>query len=338
LTRTWSWLGASILAVGCRYVVSFDDFASGGVSATTAQAAGNGGGGAGQGGATGGAGADPGGGGAGGTTDVEAGLMDVRPETSLPPPILVYSAPPGASLRGIAVFGPDLFWVENGAGRGVFRMSKQAGAGNAQQLQITPNAYDVAVDASFIYWSEGSPSYQVFQMPITGGVRTMPTPYFAHNAEFPRYLVVDDLAVAYVTTNTGSILSGITGMSAHPYAAQTGVAGIAFYMVADAGVHDLLWGYGAGIRYGPTRGSGSGTDIYTGATDPVQGIATDGQDLFWISNGQAIKKGEVATAAARETICFGSPQDFGPFADIAVDEQWVYFTWPSKNQIYKCLK
>src|SRR5258706_16433153 len=107
-----SWLGASILVVGCRYVVSFDGLSSGVQSGTAGQVAGNGGAGAGIGGATGGAGADPGGGGSGGggagRMDLDAG--DARPDSGLPAPILVYSSPPGASIRGIAVYGPDIFW------------------------------------------------------------------------------------------------------------------------------------------------------------------------------------------------------------------------------------
>ena len=115
-------------------------------------------------------------------------------------------------------------------------------------------------------------------------------------------------------------------------------AKLAVYPVGDAGTHDLLWGYNAGIRSGIATGAGSGMDLYTGATDPVQGVATDGRQVFWVSNGQAIKRGDLSMATTRTTICFTPPQDLGAYADIAVDDQWVYFTWPNKNQIYKCPK
>jgi hypothetical protein len=333
-----------MLVVGCRYVVSFDGF-SGGVQETTT---GNGGSTTtrttstssdGAGGSTGDAGTEQGG---AGVSDLDATPSDTNLDTTqlVPPPTLVYSAPPGASIRGIAVFGPDLYWVEGGLGRGIFRMRKDGDAGTTSPIFYTTNAYDVAVDAKSIYWTEGSPSYQAWQMPITGGVNTTPTSYFSHNSSFPGYIAIDDSAILYVTTiDTGRILSGSAGSSANPYVAQSGIAGIAFYSVADAGVHDLLWGYGAGIRYGPPGGSGPGAkDLYTGSSDPVQGVATDGQEVFWISNEQAIKRGDLATAATPRDVGCSPPRDLGHYADIAVDDRWVYFTWPSKNQIYKCLK
>jgi hypothetical protein len=318
--------------------VSFDGFSSG---ATSGPAVG-------AGGSAGGGGADPGGGGGAGTNDLDAGddkAIDAPVDMGipLPMPTLVYSAPALASIRGIAVDASNLYWVEGGAGRGVFRMSKQMG-GSVVQMRITPNAFDVAVDATSIYWSEGANSFLVYQMPLAGGVLTQATSYFPHNSASPRYIAIDDGAIVYVTTDTGSILSGGAGTSAHPYAAQNGIAGIAFHGVADAGIHDLLWGYGAGIRSGPANGAGQEMDLYTGSTDPVQGVASDGEDMFWVSNNQSIKKGGISMAAAGDAGCIAlqasgdSRETLGDFADIAVDDRWIYFTWPSKNQIYKCLK
>ena len=52
----------------------------------------------------------------------------------------------GASTRGITVDRTDLYWVEGGSGRGVFRMSKSCDGGIALQLRRTPSGYDVAVE------------------------------------------------------------------------------------------------------------------------------------------------------------------------------------------------
>jgi hypothetical protein len=329
-----SWLAASILAIGCRYVVSFDGFASGG---EPGPAAGNGGASGGDGGNGGMAGSTGGQGGSlgGSGQDMDGAIRDVRTETPPIGPIPVYTAPMGATLRGIALHGSDLYWVECCAGRGLFKMPGGE-SGMAIPVQFTENAFDVAVDASSIYWSEGKNSFQVFQMPISGGTVS---PYFPHNAMSPTYITVDDAAVVYVTTEGGSIISGIAGPSMHLYAAQTGIAGIAFYASADAGGRDVYWGYNAGIRYATTKGGGIVKDVWTGGTnESAQGVATDGQDLFWISDNKSIKKSELAIASPGPTSCINPPQDLGANADIAVNDRWIYFTWPNRNAIYRCLK
>ncbi len=342
MTRILTWLGASILVVGCRYVVSFDDLSSGGAPSL---AAGNGGSGGGDGPSTGGAGMNSGGtgaGGTGGTIDLDGSVEDVRADGTPLGATLVYEAPAGASIRGITVFGADLYWVEGGSTRGVFRMPKDGQPSDLLQIRRTPSAFDVAVDANFIYWSDGG-DFLVWQMPITGGVNTMPTMVFAHNSTVPRYIAVDDRGIVYVTTSTGgsgSILSGGMGSSAHPYAAQDSIAGIAFYADVDAGAHKLIWGYATGIKEGPTQGPTVPMDVQdlnTGLSgQPVQGVAMDGQRMYWISNSNAVRKGEPSKGSAGPWCVTG--QDLGPYADITVDDSWVYFTWPSKNQIYKCAK
>jgi hypothetical protein len=343
LTRILSWLGASILVVGCRYVVSFDEFTSGGEPGPAAGNGGSSGGAGGLGGSTGGESGTKGG---GGGPDKDAS-PDGPPDTTPTGAILVYTAPSGTTLRGIDVHGSDLYWVECCGGRGVFKMPG-GGSGIALPIQNTPNAFDVAVDTNSIYWSEGRPSFLVLQIPITGGVQTMPTPYFPHNSESPSYIAVDDAAMVYVTTGAsisgdasinGDILSGKPGSSFRPYPTQPGVAGIAFYGAADAGVHDLYWGFKAGIRFGPTQGDGMGRDIWTGGTnESVQGVATDGQNLFWITDSKAIKRTDITVVSPGATNCINPPQDLGPNADIAANGQWIYFTWPNRNSIYRCLR
>src|SRR5438132_2427268 len=101
------WLGASILAIGCRYVVSFDGLS--GAAVETGSAAGSAGfGGNGLGGSTGGAGVATGSGGIDRDASHDAPL-DVRPESTSSSPILVYSAPNGATIRGITVSDTELY-------------------------------------------------------------------------------------------------------------------------------------------------------------------------------------------------------------------------------------
>jgi hypothetical protein len=336
-----------MLAVGCRYVVSFDGF-SGGVQETTT---GNGGSTTrrttttssdGAGGSMGGADADASG---GGGNDPEGGSTGGgstgggRPDASPNEPILVYQAPFGATLLGITVFGSDIYWVEQGPGRGLFRMPKQPDAGAPVPLNRTQTAYDIAVDGSYIYWLDG---LNVLKIPITGGPSTPPTTVFSHNSTSPRYLAVDDQGTVYVTA-ADSILSGGGGSSAVPYLQQVDIAGIAFYADVDAGARRLRWGYHNGIKEGPSQGSVTPSDVqdlWTGLPGtPVQGVATDGEFVYWISNNQAVRKGEPARASAFAwCLTLTPPEELGADADIAVDDEWVYFTWPNKKSIYKCSK
>jgi hypothetical protein len=337
LTQTLSWLCASILVVGCRYVVSFDGF-SGGQSGPAAGDGGSGGGMGGLGGSNsvGGEGGSTGGTSGGTKPDDDGSPGDAPPDTPPTGVTLVYSAPQGASIRGITVFGPNLYWAEGGPGRGLFKMPKDGSTTDPTPLHNV-DTYDVAVDANFIYWADAD--LYMYRIPISGGINTPPTRGFAHNAPLPRYIIVDDSGTIYVTTGTGDILSGNLTSSARPYSGQMGVAGIDFYTNVDAGTRKLIWGHASGIKEGPPGGLMMPMDVkdlYTGLVVPVQGVATDGERMYWISNNDSIRKGEQGRASAGPW-CVTS-QDLGPYADITVDEAWVYFTWPSKNQIYKCPK
>jgi hypothetical protein len=264
---------------------------------------------------------------------------DASPEATLAGPTLVYTAPSHAELRGISVSATDIYWVEGGPGGGIFRMPKET-VGVPVQLRVTSSAYDVAVDADYIYWADAA-DFQVWRMPITGSTTTAPTAVLAHNSNLPRYLVVDSRGVVYLTTSTGSILAGSQGSAFHPYADQNAIEGVALDEGAGPGAPNLVWGYGAGIRTGPATGALSATDvkeIYTGVMVPVQGVAVDGPRMYWVGGNREIREGDLVQPSAGGARCLSSPQDLGLHADIAVDEGSIYFTWPSRNQIYKCPK
>jgi hypothetical protein len=340
LTRSCAWLGAAFLAIGCRYVVSFDDFASGSGSSETA--AGRGGSSAGSNGgnagALGGAGTGQGGTGLDGSVDV----FDAPPDRPPRMPITIYKPQAGATVRGITVDATYIYWAEGGPGRGIFRMPKLGGMADVVLMHgPSLSAYDVAVDSTSIYWSDGD--YFVWAMPRDGDATSPKTQWFAHNSTLspPRYVTVDDKQIVYVSINgdttNGSIVSGSRSGSLHPYSGQSGIAGIAFRGVPDAGERLILWGHSMGIREGVITGGGTGDDLFTGTADPVAGVATDGVEMVWISHDQIIKKGRFApTPSANDTGCISPPQDLGANADIALDDQWIYFTWPSKNEIDKC--
>jgi len=254
------------------------------------------------------------------------------------------------TIRGIAISDSDLYWVEFGMGRGIVHMPK---LGASQPVLLhrldvgTTTAFDVAVDRTFVYWGDEN---QIWQIPVSGNVSTSPFSYFSTGSQIPRYIAVEravpgvdanafdpSQADVYVTTAGASIIYGTLGTSFIRYIEQPGIAGVAIYSPrGDAGGHDLLWGYGKGIKEGPLQGGG-GIDITTSGL-PVEGVATDGRFIYWIENGQEIKSFEPTTSAAPRRLCFDALQDLGTDGDIAVDDAWVYFTWPKKNQILKCPK
>jgi len=321
------------LAIGCRYVVSFDDFASGSGSALTAGRGGAGGasGGGGPGGAAvGGAGTGQGGNVVDASPDTP--VVDARPDRGPRMPVTIYTAPMGATIGGITVDATYLYWAEGG--RGIFRMLKAGLQNDAVFMhRASLEAFDVAVDDTYLYWADRD--YFVWAMPRDGDVTSTPTQWFSHNVMAPRYIAVDNKQVVYVTIGPGDIVSGSPTASFHPFSSQTGIAGIGFLGATDAGQRIILWGHASGIRQGQSTG-GKFDDLFAGGTDPVAGIATDGVDMVWISNNDMIKKGQPASASQGDTGCISPPQDLGPNADIALDDQWIYFTWPNKNEIDKC--
>jgi hypothetical protein len=337
LTRSCAWLGAALLAIGCRYVVSFDDFAGG------SQSLGDGGRGTSSGGSGGSAGS-AGVGTGGNDGDGSAGApIDAPPDHPPPKPVTIYTPPPGATIRGITVDAKYIYWAEWEPGRGIFRMLKAGGPVVLMHL-ASLHAYDVAVDGTYLYWSDDD--YHVWAMPIDGNPMSTQMMWFPHNSMFPRYITVDDNHVVYVTisTNTdggnnlGDVESGSPARNDDQFSMQAGITGIAFPGVPDAGPRHVIWGHSTGIRDGQLDGTGKFNNLYmAGVQDPVAGVASDGTDLFWISNNQIIKKVGIATAQEpKDTGCISPPQDLGLYADIAVDDKWIYFTWPKKNEIGKC--
>jgi hypothetical protein len=258
-------------------------------------------------------------------------------------PIKIYAPPDGATIRGITVDATYIYWAEGGTGRGVFRMPKSGTPNDVVLMHhASLDAFDVAVDGTSLYWSDKD--YFVWAIPIDGNMTSTPIEWFAHNSLLPRYITVDDQHVVYATVvygadtgTSGDIVSGWHTGSDHPFSGQAGIAGIAFPGAPDAGARRVIWGHASGIRGGLADDTGKFDGLYTGSADPVAGVATDGVEMFWISNNQIIKRGRFApTPSATDSGCISPPQYLGPYADIAVDDQWIYFTWPSKNEIDKC--
>lgn len=256
-------------------------------------------------------------------------------------PIRVADA--GGTLRGIAEHDTDIYWVQSDTNAGIVRAPK--GGGQAPVFfDATADAFDVAVDADYVYWSTGKGN-EVFRAPIGSTAPSGKVLFPGANETF--YLAVGTSGRVYVTganaVTLGPRIDAGIGDAIYPF--QGGAAG-----VAVSGT-DLFWSLDAGIVRGNDTGQSQPRPVYPGAPGEVGGIAADGQEIYWIASDGAVRALSLTNPGpisprevCRATVAIGDadarPDSAGnaSMADIAVDDQWVYFTEPAIGQISKCLK
>ncbi|HMJ51412.1 MAG TPA: hypothetical protein VK540_05030 [Polyangiaceae bacterium] len=255
----------------------------------------------------------------------------------------------GGVLRGIATHDTDIYWVQSDLSAGIVHAPKTGGT--PMFFHVTPYAFDVAVDADYVYWSTGKGAFgnEVFRKPLRSTVPSSEVVLFP-GARETLYLALGTAGRIFVTggdaVTVGSSVDA--GTSYVMYMEQPGAAGIA------VGSTNLFWSVTAGIVRGVETGPPPLEPIYTaGMPGEVGGIATDDQEIYWIAsdgavralalnNPVAVPPREVcrATGAISDASVDARPDDAGNAAvtDIAIDDQWVYFTEPFIGQISKCLK
>ena len=112
-------------------------------------------------------------------------------------------------------------------------------------------------------------------------------------------------------------------------------------------VDDLLfWGHDAPI--GVLRANRATLDAASTVelddqmpAEAVSGVATDDVKVYWIAGDRVILSASATGApAAPKPVCddLGDDAGFGANADVAVDDEWIYFTRPSAGLIQKCKK
>jgi hypothetical protein len=330
--RILVWLGAwSVLTLGCRLIVPIEGLAGTEPSTSDGGSGGRGGGGAG--------GSDAGGRSGG---DAEADRGDGKPIDAPadaprnPPTVVIRGAAP---ITGITVNATDLYWVEGG---NVFRAPKESQGGTGIGIDNGRTAFDVAVDANFIYWSNDIMiMHEVRKKPISNPPVT-PDHVFTPGAPRTRYLAVGEEGQVFAT-DPGSINSStrVGVPNGNIYSSQTEASGIA--VVGN----DLYWGYG-GAMHGVRKGSIDGLIpqsevVFTDLQGVVTGIATDGEDMYWIEDNRRVRRTRLKVMTGSISEVCSEPDaapdgGFGPDSDLAVDDQWVYFSEPNLMRISKCAK
>lgn len=276
-----------------------------------------------------------------GSDDIADGAMvDGAPRV---PTVVVRT---GDALRGIAEHGDEIFWVQ---GSGIVRAPKAPDAGQLTFVDTVGNAFDVAVDNDYVYWSTGSGPLgnEVYRKPL--GSTTPAGPAFFPGAGETLYLAVGNAGRVYVTGAKAITVAPRVdgGFSEAIYREQSGAAGIA----TDG--RYLVWSLDSGIvrggLAGPPPEPGS---VYPGMPGEVAGIGMDGEEVFWIGGDGVVRASPILSPlpptpreVCRRVEFADAEVDARPdgasaatFADVAVDDQWVYFTEPALRRISKCSK
>jgi hypothetical protein len=279
-----------------------------------------------------------------GAIDDGAGDLDVGDVGDGAPTGPIRVAGAGGALRGIAEFGPYVYWVQSDMNSGIVRALKD-GSGPSEFVDRTFDAFDVAVDAGYVYWS--TRGNLVFRKP-NGSDASDGVPLFS-GPSATRYIAAGTSGRIFVTgMNTLAVgPRPDAGISDVLYPPQMGAAGIAVNGT------DLFWSLDTGILRGRDDGIWPVQPVYRGMPGEVAGIATDGDDVYWIASDgavRAISLNDPITSAPRE-VCRARVEmgdaavdaradaaGSAVIADVAVDDQWVYFTEPAIPQISKCAK
>jgi hypothetical protein len=259
-------------------------------------------------------------------------------------PLVVTST--SGTPRGIAEYGLEIYWVQTDFRPGIAHVPKLGGMSGF--IDTASNAFDVAVDAEYVYWSTGTDG-KIYRKPILADGSS--GAFYFPGASGAFYLAADGAGGVFLTglnsVAVGPRLDG--GSSDALYIDQPGAAGIAIHGT------EVFWSVHTGIVGGSVKGQGEtpATALYDGAPGEMAGIATDGKEIYWIGaegNVRALSL-EDPSAMVRE-VCRASAEmgdaesdvrparDGGTWAgaDIAVDEGWVYFTEPALRRISKCRK
>jgi hypothetical protein len=229
---------------------------------------------------------------------------------------------------GLTVLGDDLFWVA-GQPKGLFH-APRAGGGAVAHLddasQPIGDAFDLAVDATFVYWTQRGGA--VLRRGRNGG---------ANEACFTASGSAAYIAIAngalFVTDfrldGTGSVAKGTCGGASILFSNQSRASGIA------ATPQLVYWGKNQNdqIAFGPINGGSPST--FRAVVGAVGGVAVDADAVYWLRESRRVMRFTFASQIETELYDAGGP--FGD-GDIAVDDDAVYWTETANGVIKRLPK
>jgi hypothetical protein len=322
--RVLAWFGTlAVFSTGCAWLISFDGLSDG-------------------------------------TSSSSPILPDGGPEDApdAPEPGVTTVRSSQQTLRGIAVGGDYLYWVEGTppavpggtGGWGVYRAPRSDAAGTVKPIYVGADIYDVATNATHVFWTDGG-NVQRWN-PSSDVIEPM---YFPAGAS-PRFLSVDGLGRVFVVIGDSAIATGpcattATCLDTGPVAGMPGIVAFSSLMGVSGialGAGRVFWGQSApaGVTSGdPVSRNTQPVDFERPAPKPVSGVAMDGVEVFWMAGDHSILAAPAVglSGTGPRLVCddaenLGIDGGFGQYADLAVDQEWVYFSEPSVGLIRRCKK
>jgi hypothetical protein len=234
------------------------------------------------------------------------------------------------SPLGIFVDGTFVYWVA-GEPRGLLRAPRAGGAASDivhldDVNQPVGDAFDLAVDASYVYWSQRGG--QITRRALVSG--TNEACFSAGSSAAYIAIAGADLFVSdYRLDGTGAIVRGQCGQAPSAiFPAQPRASGVA------ASAQLVYWGRNDPdqIAFGPHGGANATT--FHGVVGAVGGVAVDADAIYWLRENRRVMRFTFVSRVESEIYDAGSP--FGD-GDIAVDADTIYWT-ESANGVVKAIK
>jgi len=241
------------------------------------------------------------------------------------------------SPLGIALNATDVCWVGGDTPRGVFCAPKSGGGASAiRSLDVSDdtflvNAFDIAIDDTYVYWSNGS-NNQVVKRPLSGSGGS--DQYFTGDGRLS-YIVLRGtqlFASDYnaSTPGQGSIVVGPSGGTSSMliFPGETGAAGVGVLN------ETVYWGTKAGLAFGRQTGNVGVTRVATEA--PVTGLAVDTQGIVYLLVGSQ-KIFRVVVGSTKPELLYDAGSAFGT-SDLAVDDTTIYWSEHDNGAIMRMPK
>jgi hypothetical protein len=242
---------------------------------------------------------------------------------------------------GITLVGDQLCWVGGQNVRGLY-CAKAAGGGDVQTIDV-PNdrdmlkgAFDLALDDSFVYWSNGVNNRVVRR----GRSDDTPEEYFTGSGNIG-YIVLtggqsDQGALVFATgyspdeqSDKNEVINGPLDGQFHQseliYPSEARASGIS--VVSNT----AFWGGQGKLNFGPDTGNADITRVPVDGT--VTGVAVDGKKTaYFIVDDQKIYR--LPRGSNTPEPIYQAEAPFGT-SDIALDDQWLYWSEHDKQRLMR---
>jgi hypothetical protein len=252
-----------------------------------------------------------------------------------PPEPILFQTTSGVPL-GITTGPSDVYWTETSF-PGLLRAPKNSqnptsGVHVEALADNLGDPFDVAVDDTYLYWTEQKTANTVWRRPLHAGMDAGAKQSFFSGPGTTEYLAVGP-GFGYVTAASLNLIAvgpkGSLSTSDQLYPLQADVSGLA--IVGDTLYWSIAAGDGSKLVAGSTS-SGTAPSTVAAVAGTVSGVAADAKDIYWIADGRRVM-GMNVVARQPQVLLYESDSDMGQ-GDIAIDGGRIYFTAPLAKAIF----